>query len=241
MKFIQMTALRTVWMASICLGMLSSNVWAAKPDPTQLLKQTKRSVEKLLETKIAKGNAKALEAREKKIRTIIKPFFNFRMLAKKTLAEHWKKRNKTEKAQFTFWLRALLQQAYLRGVKTGAEKKGAVKPKVSYTKQTIKSDKATVFTEIRYLKKSKRRRRRKRWKKIRVDWQLVWQKKHWIISDILTNENSLMDTYKEQFSKIISKKSYAELVKRIQKKVNQLRKKQGLTPLIAPKAEPSKK
>ncbi|MEM1009323.1 MAG: ABC transporter substrate-binding protein, partial [Myxococcota bacterium] len=70
------------------------------------------------------------------------------------------------------------------------------------------------------------------WKKVRIDWIFgKAEQGSWKVLDIVTNDNSLVETYQEQFDKIIQKHSFDELLKRIKKKVNQIRKKESLLPL----------
>jgi phospholipid transport system substrate-binding protein len=220
------------WLAACMLLFSGTQVFAATP--MELLKDTQKKIETLLDKDIPKSDKKALRKREKQIRNILKPYFDFRMLASRTLAKHWKKLTDDQKNEFVFWLRELLESAYVRGVRSGARDK--TKPEVLYKKEEVKDGKAKVFTIVRYLKKRRRRRRRKRWKKIHVDWKFELKAKQWKVADILTNDNSLIDTYREQFDKIIQKKSYKELLKRIKKKVNQLRKGKGLNKLEYKKA-----
>lgn len=232
-------------MRTMKLGLVQSHKWLlgcglalllmmpvvaqAKSSPMALLKTTQASIEKLLDKKIEKAEKKKLIEREKKIRAILQPFFDFRLLAERTLDKQWAKLSKEQRDEFTFWLRGLLEQAYLRGVRGNS--RDTKKPDVTYKKEQIKGKKATVNTMIKFLKVTKRRGRvRKRWQRVRVDWSFE-QKKSWLVVDILTNDNSLIDTYKEQFTKIIEKKSYKVLLQKISKKVNQLRKKRGLPEL----------
>jgi len=222
------------WLLALSLSLLTMGLMAPsfattkvakaavnQQSPMKLLKTTQKKLQALLNQKIDKKNKAALEAREAKMKNLLEPYFDFGLLAQRTLGAQWAKIKKTEQKSFTFWLRALLEHAHTQGIQSNKQRNQA-KPTITYKKEKIKGDKATVFTKVKYLHVYKKRNR-KRWKRVRVDWKFEKLGGTWKITDIVTNDNSLIDTYKEQFEKIIKKK------------VNELRKKRGLDPLADPK------
>ena len=227
----------SIWILSVLTLLLLPQLSYASTSPMALLKKTQKKVEKLFKHKISNSDKKAKQQRELKIRALVQDFFDFDMLAKGSLGEHWKSISSAEQNAFTFWFKEMLKQAYLRGVKSASKKKKGKKYRLKYKKEKIVGKKASVSAQIRY---QIIRRNRKRWRRINLEWLFVMRKGRWMVRDLITNDNSLMDTYKEQFDKIIRKKSFRILLKKIRKKVRALRKKNGLIRLIGPSLSPAK-
>ncbi len=209
-------------------GALSVSAETKAKTPMQLLQETQKKVEKIINVKLKPTDSKAKNKREKDVQKLVEPFFAFELLAKRTLGKHWKTLKPAQRKRFTFWFKELLKQAYIGGTRVGEKKRTQQKHTLEYKREKIKGNNAKVFTLIKY---QVIRRKRKRWKKVYVDWSFEKKKSGWKVTDIETNDNSLMDTYRENFDKIIRKKSFATLVKKIKKKVLQLRKKHGLSTL----------
>ena len=212
---------------------VSGNAWAIK-DPMTILKENQKNIRKILSKEVKKGDKKARQKQAQKIKHLIEPFFDFDRLAEKALGKHWAKRTKAERIDYKFWLKALLENAYLQSLKLSSGKKNTRKIKIKYRKQKIHKNKATVFTRLQYRNKRNRR------KKIRIDWVFYKKDHSWLVSDIITNDNGLIETYEEMFDKIIKKKSFADLLRRIKRKVNRIRKKAGMKPLTAPSEKKAK-
>jgi phospholipid transport system substrate-binding protein len=207
----------------------STSSRANSDNPMQLLQQTQKQAEAILKANTSSNDA-AKQKTEEQLRTLIQPFFDFQMLASQTLHNHWSKLKPEDQKNFSFWFEELLKQAYIQGVHSGLQEQKEQKYEIKYLTQQIDGPKAKIFTEIRY---EVTRRGRKRWQKVQIDWVLVKRDQRWMVNDIITNDNSLMETYREQFDTIIAKHSFGELLKRIQKNVHKLRTKHGL-PQIEP-------
>lgn len=217
---------------TVVLALTGSQAWATTATPMQLLKDTQKKVEAILEKKIAPKDAQGKKQREEDIKKIVRPFFNYSMLAKQTLGKHWDGLKPEQRKLFVFWFRELLQQAYINGIRDRrVNKKNREKVKLNYRKEKVSGKRATVFTRVKYKVK---RRNRMRWKKVRIDWDFIKVGDKWKVKDITTNDTSLMETYQENFDKIIRKKSFKRLIEKISKKVNELRKKQNLPAITGP-------
>ncbi|MCK6509245.1 ABC transporter substrate-binding protein [Myxococcota bacterium] len=205
---------------------------ASTQEPLQLLKDTQKKLKAILDRKIPKEDKKAREARDNEIKSLFRPFFDFKKLAKKALQTHWDKLKPEQHSEYLFWLEALLENVSSQNINP-EEEENADEPQIQYKKQTFQDNntKATVFTEVRVPRKKKKGSTQKRWRKINVDWLFYRNNNKWMVEDLITNEESLAENYREQFDKIISKHSFAELIKRLQKQVNKLRDKDGLPAL----------
>jgi phospholipid transport system substrate-binding protein len=199
----------------------------ASDDPISLLKTTQEKLKSIIKRDIPKSDTKAKNQQEVDLKALMRPFFDFQKLGQDAMSKHWEKLNEEQRKRFLFWLEALLENAYIRSLHQGGMQLGSdEEPKIEYKKQKVQKTKATVYTEIRF-----RDKKRDKWKKVRLNWLFFRRDGRWMVSDILTNDNSLVETYQEQFDKIITKHSFDELIKRISKKVNELRKEDGLSQL----------
>lgn len=225
---------RIFWVAlTFCFCAWMGNADAAKGDPMSILKDTQKKLQEIVDREIKPGDKKAKKKRAEEIKALLEPLFDFDHLAKKALAKHWDKRTKGERKAYKYWLKALLKNAYLRSLNPGSKKKlNKADGRIEYRKQKVGAKKATVFTRVKY-----RTKKRKRLRRVRVDWVFYrkTKKDNWLVGDLVTNDNSLVETYEEQFDKIIRKKSFKALLKKLKKKVNAMRKKAGLKPLEGPK------
>jgi phospholipid transport system substrate-binding protein len=71
-----------------------------------------------------------------------------------------------------------------------------------------------------------------------VDYQLFRRGDQWLVYDILIEHVSLVDNYRSQFRDIIATSSYANLVKRIETKLAELRAQNPLLSLAPLSAQP---
>lgn len=228
------TSSRCLRLFGLLAFLLFPRLASASEEPIALLKRTQEQLKLLLKRTIPKGDKKAQASKEEDLKTLIRPFFNFKRLAQDSLKDHWKTLSEPQRTLFLFWLEALLENAYLQNMNQGSSTIGSDKePEIDYKKQTLEDSKATVFTVIRIHDSKK-----DKWKRIRVDWAFQKQDGKWMVIDLLTNDNSLVETYQEQFEKILKKEAFDGLIKKIKTKVNDLRKEDGRSPLQDPSSSP---
>ena len=60
-----------------------------------------------------------------------------------------------------------------------------------------------------------------RGEEIKINYMLRRLQSGWKIYDLIVEDVSLVDNYRAQFSRVISKSSYAELVRRIEQKLGE--------------------
>ena len=184
--------------------------------PVVTLKSIQRRLTALLARQVKKGSP-AARARELKLKALVNRFLDFGVLARHALGKHWKKRSEAERKEFVALVRELIERSYLRRIHSGKSK--GEKIKIEYRKHKITGSKAVVFTRVVTRGKGAKRSR------VRVTYKMHRRDGRWIVTDAETNDESLTDLYREQFYKIIRKKDYADLVRRLKRKIKQLRKR----------------
>jgi phospholipid transport system substrate-binding protein len=176
--------------------------------PTNVLQTANDKITKLLDAKVAKGSD-AEKKRDEKIKKIVDGFLDFESLARRSLGKNWETRTDAEKEEFKKVFRQLIQQNYLNQIHKKSDYE------IVYDSEDVEEVKATVYTTVKA--KSK--------KGEEAETTLVYKMKKvkdkWVVFDIVTDEVSLVQNYKSQFTKIINKDGYKVLIQKIQKKLDE--------------------
>lgn len=196
-------------MTAILLGaMLAGRAAEAADSPMQVLKKANQKIEKILDQKLGKG-ADAEKKRDDKLKKVVDGFLDFDALAQKSLGKHWKERTDEEKAEFKKLFRELVQKNYLKQIHEKADYD------VIYDDEEIEESSATVNTTV------KAKNKKGEEAETSLVYKLKKKKGKWLVVDIITDEVSLVQNYRSQFAKIIKKDSYAVLVEKIEKKIEE--------------------
>ena len=173
---------------------------AASAAPTKFVKEVNIEIQNQL---------KKPDASVPKLEKIADKYVDFLELAKRALGKEWDKLDKKQQAEFSDTMKGLLRASY-------AQKAiGQGQAEVTYGKEKISDDEATVATQIKVKKDS-----------YPVDYKLYRHdpKAPWKIYDVVTDEVSLVETYRDQFRKLIAEKGYPGLLSTLKAKKEQLEK-----------------
>lgn len=147
-----------------------------------------------------------------KIREIINTIFDFDAIAQRAVGRSWKRFSPEEKAAFTVVFSDLLGNSYIRKIRGAFENE-----RIVYLSERSLSDvKSLVRTKI-----------------VRedletpVDYRMRRLKSGWKIYDVNIEGVSLVKNYRSQFDKLLSKKTPAQLIQQVRKKVEQQKKNRG--------------
>jgi len=169
--------------------------------PTDQMKQTVDKVLDILNNKELKKPGKVKERRTA-IRKAVGEKFDFEEMAKRSLALYWKQRTPEEKKEFVSLYSDLLERSYIKKIENYSDEK------IIYTDEKIDDGYAIVKTKILT----------KRNVEIPIEYRLLKKNNKWDVYDVVIEGVSLVNNYRNQFSKIIRTSSYEELVKRMQNK-----------------------
>ncbi|MDQ6963094.1 MAG: ABC transporter substrate-binding protein [Mariprofundaceae bacterium] len=139
------------------------------------------------------------------IHAITGTYFDFRKMAKSSLAKNWKKLKPAQQDQFVATFRMLLERSY------GGRLSGFQDQTVSYLGSKAEGDAMVVSTEVKGDDLS-----------IPIQYKLH-QKDHWLIYDIRVEGQSLGSTYRSDFKKVIKKKGFDGLMTVLQSKLDALK------------------
>ncbi|MCP3161950.1 MlaC/ttg2D family ABC transporter substrate-binding protein [Myxococcus qinghaiensis] len=183
-------------------SLLAATLLAAAPGPLSVVKSGNADVQKA---------ANAPGATVESLATVVEKFVDFQELAKRALGDKtWATLTPAQRKDFSETMTGLLRASY-------AQKAiGQAQADVKYGEESIKGTEATVNTTLT-LKKDQ----------IPVDYRLyktTGAKGDWRIYDVVTDEVSLVDTYKGQFQKLLSTKGFDGLLSTLKTKRAQLEK-----------------
>jgi len=142
---------------------------------------------------------------EKRLDTAFDSVFDYENLAKATLKDSWEQRTPGERAEFTALLKDLVRNAYRRNIKK------TLGYEIDY-KGEEDGDAGKVVRTVAHNKKNNRE------EPVSIDYVVHQVDGKWLINDIVTEGASLAHTYRNQFKKIIDKKGFDELIKRMKAK-----------------------
>lgn len=190
--------------------------------PTRFLKGQMKVVRGLIGQKVVKGTPEA-KAHDEKLKVVIDPLMEFDKLSERSLRKHWPTLSPDQKAEFILLFRELVFQSYLSKVRSANEDYSIV-----YEDEEAKGRKAAAVTAIAKTRKAE----------IELVFHLVARSaKVWVAEDIVIDEVSLVENYREQFNKIIAEDGFAALLTKMRKKLTKL----GATiPTSLPASTPSK-
>jgi phospholipid transport system substrate-binding protein len=146
-------------------------------------------------------------AAEKKLDGVFDQMLDYEMLAKESLGTHWDERSGDEKKEFQGILQRLVKNAYRKNLTK------TIDYEVSF-KGATKSKKGVLVKTVARSKKDARE------EPISIDYVLHKVDGKWRIYDIVTEGSSLVNNYKSQFRRVIKQKGFAELMKRMKKKLD---------------------
>lgn len=177
---------------------LSFSSSAFAENATNYVKKKTSDVTKLLSKKDSKSRAKKLDK-------LLSATINFRELATRSLGEHWTARTEEEKTEFLSLLQKLLQANYetkLSGKKLGKDFK------VEYLSEKAKGKIAIVKTKVIVDSESKP-----------IMYRLMKKDKTWAIYDVVIDDISLEETYRESYTEIIVEEGWKSLIDRMKARI----------------------
>ena len=146
--------------------------------------------------------------KREKLRQVIGLRFNFKQMVMRSLAKNYKDLSDAERKEFTSLFKKLLENSYASKIENYKDEE------INYVDEKIKGKYAMVRTQI--VRKDG---------VVDVDYKMLKDGDQWLVYDFVIEGVSLIRNYKSQFSKIISTESYAALVSKLSKKVDELEAK----------------
>ncbi len=171
---------------------------ASAGEATDLVKAKQATLFELLRQDGSAGN--------KKVGAVFDEMLDYQTLAQASLGGEWAARSDAEKAEFSELLKQLVRKAYERNLRKTLDFN------IEYLDEKVKGDVVTVKTKA--VSKTNARD-----EPIEVAYKLAKKDGAWRVQDIITEDVSLVSSYRSQFTKIVKKDGFPTLIKKMKDKL----------------------
>ena len=171
--------------------------------PTEQIRVTVDQVLRILKDP-ALNAASAKEARRSELTKAILPRFDFEEMAKRSLGAEWRRRTPAEQEEFIGLFTELLKNSYVESIESYRGEK------VIYRSESQDGAYADVGTKVI----------NDRGEEFTIDYRLNLEGSEWKVYDVIIENISIVNNYRSQFSRILGRSSFAELLRTIRDKVN---------------------
>jgi len=174
---------------------------AAIEGPMEQLQKSVDEILRILQSEELK-RPENKDERKQRILNVVTNMFDFREMAKSSLAQSWNTLTPEEQDTFVGLFTRLVEQRYIGKIDSYSDQK------VVYKKQLVKGDNAMIYTDI--VDKDL---------EIPIIYRLEENKGKWLIYDLKIENVSLIVNYRRDFDSIIRKEQFAGLVEKITKQL----------------------
>lgn len=177
---------------------------AAATEGISARKQLEQSIEQILEV-LRNPELRPLERqgdRREKLRGIARQRFDYRRMSQLSLGRYWRERSDMEKDEFSALFGALLEDTYMSRIEAYTDEK------VVFLNERVKKKKAQINTKIIT-----------RDVEIPINYRMYETSDDtWMVYDMVIEGVSMIGNYRSQFSQILERQSFAELVEKLKEK-----------------------
>ncbi len=171
----------------------------ANDNPREVIKNGTDQVFKILNE-----NPENTHARREEIRAVLNQFFDFEGMARCVLGPQWDNQSPEKRQQFTQDLSELLINSI---GKIGDYANG----NITYNQKQMGQDNAVVEAVLS-----------QNWAgRVGIDYYLYLKNGNWKVHDVAVQGRSLVSNYRCQFTQILSRNSFDDLLKQLEKKIAQ--------------------
>lgn len=174
---------------------------ASAGEPLELIRAaTEGAIAVLKDPKLKSPEQK--KERIDRLKELVNPIFDYNEMARRSLGAHWRRRSPTEQEEFTTLFRAFLERIYSDKIDFYDGQK------VVFGRETIEQDYAQVESKMINAKGEENS----------VVYRLKRTDGKWKVYDAVIENISIVNNYRSQFDRVISKGSYEELKKMLKEK-----------------------
>jgi phospholipid transport system substrate-binding protein len=131
-------------------------------------------------------------------------------MSRRALGDHWSRLSDDERSQFVADLGRLIESRYLVGGMYLGPDCQIRFDKESITPRGTASVFATVLAE-----------RRKKTLRMAVEYRLLLKGDRWVVYDLVTDGKSLLESYRDQFDKVIARESFSALLQKLRQRADE--------------------
>jgi len=179
----------------------------AGSSPMAELKKSNLALDKALSKNRPNWSPEA-ELQRSEVRKIVGGFLDYGELARRALARHWDPLTPKQREEFVNTLRELVERSYLRQIH------GNAAYNIKYDKEEKNGNEATVFATLNTTARGKK-------VVIALEYHMLYKDGHWVVYDVVTDDQSMLENYRAEFNKIINKESFDALLKKMKNKLDE--------------------
>lgn len=191
---------RAALLTLITLVLVSTAAWAATP--TEFVRTQATAAAKILQQPDTPKRATELN-------TLVQATVDFRELASRSLGTHWEARTPEEQQEFLNILQELLQVNYTNQLAGRTLDKDYT---IEYGRERIRNDRAIVDSKVRVQKETHP-----------VSYRLTKKGESWVIYDVVIDDISLEETYREGYVPIIEEDGWSALINLMRERLTELK------------------
>jgi phospholipid transport system substrate-binding protein len=201
---------RSAVFLNIALTVLISmtvNAWATTDSPIETIRVTIQQARAVLEDPNYQGQDHK-QQRLAKVKEIVLPQFDSQEVAKRTLSTHWKGLTDQQRQEFVQLFIALVEKTYSHNLdryNNGVQ--------FFFDHERIEDQFSEVDTRV--LDPVQNRT-------FSIGYRLHNVNGKWLVYDVVIENVSMVQNYRNQFNRILTKSSYEELIKALQNKIHEL-------------------
>lgn len=148
------------------------------------------------------------DAKTQEVRDVVNGFLDFQELAQRSLSKHWDGIAPAKRREFVATLRELVERNYID------QMNGSANYKLNWEKEELKPTEATVQAKLSTVSRGKP-------VDVAMEYRLVHKQRGWVVYDVVTDEQSLLETYRAEFNKVIKKESFDALLAKLKQKLDE--------------------
>ena len=186
---------------TVAMGLFVSAQISCAGEPLELVKSAAEGAIAVLKDPKLKSPEQKKE-RVERLKEIINPIFDYNEMARRSLGAHWRRRSAAEQEEFTTLFRAFLERIYADKIDFYDGQKAI------FGRETIDQDYAQVESVMINPKGEENS----------VIYRLKRTDGKWKVYDAVVENISIVNNYRSQFDRVISKSSYEELKKMLREK-----------------------
>jgi phospholipid transport system substrate-binding protein len=175
--------------------------------PMAELKKSNQQLDKVLQ-KNKPGWSPEAELERSEVKKLVGSFLDYGELARRSLAKNWDKITPKQREEFVETLRQLVERSYLRQIH------GTPSYNIKYENETITGNEADVTATLNTVSRGRKT-------KIGLEYKMLWKNNHWVVYDVVTDEQSMLENYRAEFTKIINRDGFEALLKKMKKKLDE--------------------
>jgi phospholipid transport system substrate-binding protein len=179
----------------------------ANSSPMAELKKSNAALDKVLKKDRPDWSPEA-ELQRAEVRKVVGSFLDYGELARRSLARHWDTLTPKQRQEFVSTLRELVERSYLRQMHSSPNYN------IKYEKETKDGSEAAVTAVLSTLSRGKK-------VNLALEYKMLWKDSHWVVYDVLTDDQSMLENYRAEFNKIITKESFDALMTKMKRKLDE--------------------